>query len=288
MIEQDNDKNEFGMKEDKTTQYRIQIDKDLFDYLHPESGEKYSKMAAFRNLVEIAIGDKKEFPAIAKPLPVGQVALTVSGLAKHWNWHRTTVRKFLSELERLGGVKVTGRSGYFLLTMVCLLPDGEQTCAPLLSEEELLLNRWLCGYLTIEESVEMLAHFITETDKQFVAEPTGKHPGRQPSTGERLHKLVAHIILQRTGIIPADERVNEALEHLFLDECDKDLARFLERLTLAGLRLIENGKPKDAQATCSGDETIGIILRHYLPFITQENPVLRAETARGNSTNEQT
>ena len=118
------------MKEDKTTQYRIQIDNDLFAYLHPESGEKYSKMAAFRNLVEIAVGDKKEFPAIAKPLPEGQVALTVSGLAKHWNWHRTTVRKFLSELERLGSVKVTGRSGYFLLTIVCLLPDGEHTCTP--------------------------------------------------------------------------------------------------------------------------------------------------------------
>lgn len=73
------------MKENKTTQYRIQIGNDLLAYLHPESGEKYSKMAAFRNLIEIAIGGKKEFPAIAKPLPEGQVALTVSGLAKHWN-----------------------------------------------------------------------------------------------------------------------------------------------------------------------------------------------------------
>lgn len=100
--------------------------------------------------------------------------------------------------------------------------------------------------------------------------------------------MVAHIILQRTGIIPTNERVNEALERLFLDECGKDFARFLERLTLAGLRLIEKGNPKEVQATCSGDETNGIILRHYLPFITQENPVLRAETARGNSINEQT
>ena len=80
------------MKENKTTQYRIQIGNDLLAYLHPESGEKYSKMAAFRHLIELATGDKKEFPAIAKPLPEGQVALTVSGLAKHWNWHRTTVR----------------------------------------------------------------------------------------------------------------------------------------------------------------------------------------------------
>lgn len=82
------------MKENQTTKYRIQIDSDLLAYLNPESGEKCTKMAAFRNLVEIANGNKKEFPAIAKPLPEGQVALTVSGLAKHWNWHRTTVRKF--------------------------------------------------------------------------------------------------------------------------------------------------------------------------------------------------
>ena len=261
------------MKENKTTQYRIQIGNDLLAYLHPESGEKYSKMAAFRHLIELATGDKKEFPAIAKPLPEGQVALTVSGLAKHWNWHRTTVRKFLIALEESDAVKVIGRSGYFILTVTCLVPDGENLQATLLSEDELLLNRWLCGYLTIEESVEMLAHFITETDKLFVSEQTDKPTDWQASIGERLHKLIAHTILQRTSIIPADERVNEALERLFLDECGKDLASFLQRLTLAGLRLIEAENPQEARASYSGDATPDIILRHYLPFITQEKPL---------------
>ena len=261
------------MKENKTTQYRIQIGNDLLAYLHPESGEKYSKMAAFRHLIELATGDKKEFPAIAKPLPEGQVALTVSGLAKHWNWHRTTVRKFLIALEESDAVKVIGRSGYFILTVTCLVPDGENLQATLLSEDELLLNRWLCGYLTIEESVEMLAHFITETDKLFVSEQTGKPTDWQASIGERLHKLIAHTILQRTSIIPADERVNEALERLFLDECGKDLASFLQRLTLAGLRLIEAENPQEARASYSGDESADIILRHYLPFMTQEKPL---------------
>ena len=260
------------MKEDKTTQYRIQIGNDLLAYLHPESGEKYSKMAAFRNLIEIAIGDKKEFPAIAKPLPEGQVALTVSGLAKHWNWHRTTVRKFLIALEEADAVKTIGRSGYFILTVACLVPDGENTQTPLMSEEELLLNRWLCGYLTIEELAETLAHFISGTDKLFVSELTGKRSDWQASTGERLHKLVAHIILHRTGIIPTDVRVNAALERLFSEECGKDLARFLQRLTLAGLRLIEAESPREAGTTCNGDATADIILRHYLPFITQERP----------------
>lgn len=260
------------MKEDKATRYRIQIGNDLLEYLHPETGGKYSKMAAFRHLIELAIGDKNEFPAIAKPLPQGQVALTVSGLAKHWNWHRTTVRKFLSSLEEAGAVKVIGRSGYFILTLACVVTDDGNTQAPLLSEEELLLNRWLCGYLTIEESVEMLAHFITETDKIFVSEQTGKPADWQASIGKRLHKLIAHTILQRTGVIPADERVNEALERLFLDECGKDLASFLQRLTLAGLRLIDTGNPQEARTTCSGDATSDIILRHYLPFITQEKP----------------
>ena len=229
-------------------------------------------MAAFRHLVELATGDKKEFPAIAKPLPEGQVALTVSGLAKHWNWHRTTVRKFLIALEESDAVKVIGRSGYFILTVTCLVPDGENLQATLLSEDELLLNRWLCGYLTIEESVEMLAHFITETDKLFVSEQTDKPTGWQASIGERLHKLITHTILQRTSIIPADERVNEALERLFLDECGKDLASFLQRLTLAGLRLIDAGNLRETQTTCSSDATPDIILRHYLPFIAQEKP----------------
>ena len=257
------------MKEDKSTRYRIQIGNDLLAYLHPETGEKYSKMAA---LIELAIRDKKEFPAIAKPLPEGQVALTVSGLAKHWDWHRTTVRKFLSILEEAGAVKVIGRSGYFILTVACIVLDDGSTQTPLLSEEEMLLNRWLCGYLTIEELVETLAHFITGTDKLFASEPTGKRSDRQASTGERLHKLIAHTILQRTNLIPADGRVNEALERLFSEECGKDLARFLQRLTLAGLRLIEAGNSCDVQATCGGDEITDTILRYYLPFITQKKP----------------
>ena len=52
----------------------------------------------------------------------------------------------------------------------------------------------------------------------------------------------------------------------------QDLACFLQRLTLAGLRLIEAETPLKAQATCSGDETADIILQYYLPFITQEKP----------------
>ena len=66
--------------------------------------------------------------------------------------------------------------------------------------------------------------------------------------------------------------MNEALERLYVDECGKDLARFLQRLTLAGLRLIETRNLREAQATCSGNETADTILRHYLPFITQEKP----------------
>ena len=43
------------MKENQTTKYRIQIDSDLLAYLNPESGEKCTKMAAFRNLVAVTL-----------------------------------------------------------------------------------------------------------------------------------------------------------------------------------------------------------------------------------------
>ena len=96
------------MKENKTIQYRIQIGNDLLAYLHPESGEKYSKMVSVPPLDRVGHWGQKVFPAIAKPLPEGQVALTVSGLAKHWNWHAPTVRKFLIALEESDAVKVIG------------------------------------------------------------------------------------------------------------------------------------------------------------------------------------
>lgn len=255
------------MKENKPVTYHIQISSGMLEYLKPESGSKYSRMAAFRDLLERAVSAEKRSPSSCAPLLYGQAAVTVNGLSKQWNWHRTTVSRFLSVLEQQGAAQSRQRGGFIIVTMTCLSPDNGEEKAKLFSEEEQRMNRWLCGYLAMEELAETIVHFITETDRIFGAGPTGRHTDRQLSVGQRLHSLIAHIILRHTDLIPADEKVNEALAKLFTEECGKDLARFLQRLTMAGLQLIGNDAPRETISACSGNECTDIILRHYLPFI---------------------
>ena len=255
------------MKENEPTAYQIRISSALLEYLKPEKENKYSKMAAFRDLLEQSVSADKQRPSSCSPLLKGQAAVTVSGLSKQWNWHRTTVSRFISALERLGAVKTKRRGGVIVITITCMAAEDESENSNLFSEDEQRMNRWLCGYLGIEELVETLVHFITETDRIFETGTTGKHTAGQASVGERLHRLMAHIILRNTDMIPADEKVNGALEKLFTGECGKDLARFLQRLTVAGLPLVGNGAPQDAVSPYNDNECTDIILRHYLPLI---------------------
>lgn len=271
------------MKENEPVTYQVRISNALLEYIKPESGTKYSKMAAFRNLLEQSVSTDKGHPASCAPLLNGQAAVTVSGLSKRWNWHRTTVSKFLFMLEQYGAIKARQRGGFIIITMTCMTTeDGDKnTC--LFSEDEQRMNRWLCGYLAIEELVETLVHFISGTDLIFGFDTTGKRMVGQTQIGERLHRLIAHIILRHTDIIPADKEVNEALEKLFADECGKDLARFLQRLTMAGLQLIGNGMPQDMVSPYSGNECTDIILRHYLPLISGRTSLLRHNQPKENT-----
>lgn len=255
------------MKENEHATYQVRINSALLEYLKPETENKYSKTAAFRDLLEQSVSADKQSPSSCSPLMNGQAAVTVSGLSKQWNWHRTTVSRFLSRLEQLGAVKARQRGGVIIVTMTCMVTEDKNGKTGLLSEDDQRMNRWLCGYLAIEELVETLVHFIAETDRIFGIEATGKRPVGQTSVGERLHRLIAHIILRHTGMIPSDEKVNEALEKLFADECGKDLAHFLQRLTMAGLQLIENGATGGMASSYGGNECTDIILRHYLPLI---------------------
>lgn len=277
------------MKEDNHLIYHIKTGIGLLRYLDHESAGKHSKMAAFRDLLEQSLSDNKQQPPPVRPLLRNQIAVTVSGLAKRWNWHRATVSKFLSVLEQSGAVRTRQHGGFLIVTMTCIGSDEEGMTASV-SEEEQCLNRWLCGYLSIEELTETAVHFITETDRLFVAGPSDGNGGGQDSTGSRLHRLIAHIILQRTGLIPQDRQVNEALQRLFINGCDRDLARFLQRLTLAGLQLLDRGKREDTDSSGkSGTELsddMNIILRHYLPFIGRGMPPCAGKPADYRSTSE--
>lgn len=276
------------MKERTSVAYRININYDLLEYLNPESGSKYSRMAAFRDLLELSIPGDKQPPSSLRALSERETAITVSGLAKRWNWHRATVRKFLSALEHFGTIRCRQHGGRLVLTAVCLVSDGDDKRTSFLTEEEQCLNRWLCGYISMEECVDTVVHFIAGTDELFASDMTVSDALSGVSTGERLHKLIAHLILHRTRLLPSNVKVNEALQRLFIHECGKDLAKFLWRLAFAGLQVIGNRSIHGVASPCQSDGTatgdLELILSHYLSYIGKETLPRANNSLKANAT----
>ena len=88
--------------------YRIIVDKPLLDFLRPKAEGKFSKLDAYCFLLDKAAAERanRQIPDVhtdvkdmctLKPFEV-----TVTDLAKTWNWHRATTRKFLNELADMG------------------------------------------------------------------------------------------------------------------------------------------------------------------------------------------
>ena len=91
--------------------YRILVDKPLLDFLRPRTEGKFSKQDAYCFLLDKAMAEA-ENPQMQdvhkdsnKKWTLKPFEVTVTDLAKTWNWHRATTRKFLNELAEMGMLK---------------------------------------------------------------------------------------------------------------------------------------------------------------------------------------
>ena len=91
--------------------YRILVDKPLLDFLRPRTEGKFSKLDAYCFLLDKAVAesDSPQMQDVHKDSDnkrtLKPFEVTVTDLAKIWNWHRATTRKFLNELAEMGMLK---------------------------------------------------------------------------------------------------------------------------------------------------------------------------------------
>ena len=91
--------------------YRILVDKPLLDFLRPRIEGKFSKLDAYCFLLDKAVAeaDNQRMQDVRKnsddKWTLKPFEVTVTDLAKTWNWHRATTRKFLNELAEMGMLK---------------------------------------------------------------------------------------------------------------------------------------------------------------------------------------
>lgn len=79
--------------------YSHQLTKPLADLLHQKPAGRLSKFEAFRSLLMMAATNDASQGTDDVPTPL---TVTVSQLAREWDWHRHTVSAFLDHLAELG------------------------------------------------------------------------------------------------------------------------------------------------------------------------------------------
>ena len=93
-------------------EYTHYLTKSLADLLHQTPTGRLNKYEAFRSLLEMAATNDASNGTMAAPSPL---VVTVSQLARDWEWHRHTVTAFLDSLANLGVLSREKTQGGFVI-----------------------------------------------------------------------------------------------------------------------------------------------------------------------------
>ncbi len=220
---------------DIISDYQIKADKSLLDYLRPRTTERLSKLDAYCELMNMATDKEKQSEetrfGTTVHLHKGQFTITVTELAKKWNWHRVTVKSFLNKLVAMDYAEMFSEGKFFVITMHYIQPLEKEINEVPFSKDEQKIVRWLSGYIGVEEIVSSGVDFFKDTDALFKPQVTDS----KADAGSRLHRLVSHLILSHSNLIPEQEDVNVALASLFCEHCHYDFIKFWCLLSLGSI-----------------------------------------------------
>ncbi len=223
--------------------YQIKADKSLLEYLRPRSTDRTSKLDAFCELMNMAMS--KDTPSeetrfgTTVYLHQGQFTVTVTDLAKKWNWHRVTVKSFLDKLVALNYIEMFSQGKFFVIAMHYSQPSEQERTEALFTKDEQRLARWLSGYISVEDMFSSSVDFFKDTDAIFKPQETDS----KANAGARLHRFISHLILNHSNLIPEQPDVNAALATLFTEHCHHDFIEFWRLLSLGGLLFSSGQSP---------------------------------------------
>lgn len=251
--------------------YQIKADKFLLEYLRPRTTDRTSKLDAFCELMNMAMSkdtqsEETRFGTTVH-LHQGQFTVTVTGLAKKWNWHRVTVKSFLDKLVAMNYADMFSEGKFFVIAMHYIQPSEHDKNRDLFTKDEQRdeqrLVRWLSGYISVEEMLSSGVDFFKDTDKLFKPQMSES----KADAGKRLHRFISHIILSHSNLIPEQPDVNAALATLFAEHCHHDFIEFWHLLSLGGL-LFSNGqspilKPHLSELPTEVKKLLDIIFAYY-------------------------
>jgi hypothetical protein len=203
--------------------YQIIATKELLGFLSQGDGNKYSKMEALTDLLGRAAAETDgDSYSCCAPVPV-----TMTELAKDWNWHRGTVRNFILGLNRLGLISLD-TSGKTFRIGVNFSEGGDPASQPLLYEENPRFIRMVCDFLGGEELVAESMNFINLMRGFYSSQPTEEAASSMEN--ELLTAYFAYLISCCRYLQPYIPETVPKVVELFRNHCHRNLTILLHSL----------------------------------------------------------
>lgn len=216
---------------------RILVDKPLLDYLRSKCDGKFAKLDAFCYLLDKAMAapayqrcdDASTDVATVRTLHPFEV--TVTDLAKSWNWHRATTRKFLAELAEMGLLTKEPLQKSCIITMRLSVADSTEEGPLALQAPDHRIAAFICGNLPLDEA----CHLFEQLTACNGVQASGRQVGRTDLTASMpygiIHRMMLCHLYDLSSASHADNEVVSILHELYTNHHNGEWSTMLARLT---------------------------------------------------------
>lgn len=217
--------------------YRILVDKPLLDFLRPRTEGKFSKLDAYCFLLDKAMAEA-ENPQMQdvhkdsnKKWTLKPFEVTVTDLAKTWNWHRATTRKFLNELAEMGMLKKEALQKSCIIQM-CISASKTHGDSVLTADNiSTQIAALISGKIPLDKAAFLFGQLTACNDSSM----SGRQTDVDGAVRNIPYGIIHHMLVWQLHDLPtghqADNDVIPILHELYSIHHKGEWSTLLERLT---------------------------------------------------------
>ena len=217
--------------------YRILVDRPLLDFLRPRTEGKFSKLDAYCFLLDKAVAetDNPQMQDVRKDSDdkwtLKPFEVTVTDLAKTWNWHRATTRKYLNELAVMGMLKKEALQKSCIIEMC--VSAGSTYGDDVLSADNIStqIAALISGKIPLDKAALLFGQLTACNDSSM----SGRQTDVDGAVRNMPYGIIHRMLLWQLHGLPtgyhADNDVISILHELYTIHHEGEWSTLLERLT---------------------------------------------------------
>jgi len=266
------------------------VDRSLLEYLKPKPCERYSRIEAYCDLLARAATSPYSAKCAGQQIDLlpGQCVLTISDLARKWQWQRATVRQFLDGLVALGLLEAKPFVKSYVITI------RQQSCLSLtvhtkddiLDFSHLLFARYLLGRSSLEEVARsygtyyeiIAAHGSGQADEDAATKRISQHQILQ------FHHLMTMLAILASDKQDVPANLADSLRLLFGRDHQWNWQEVMTDLGIMSSAFKEHTKPSQlAEAKAAHGEAELVLLDSIHAYYMTVFPAIASDDGSDNS-----